>query len=62
LLKYIENGVRKIPEEKLETMRSRCESGLRKLGSANAAHAVELSPGLCELRARTLDLIKEDTS
>jgi nicotinate phosphoribosyltransferase len=62
LLKYIENGVRKIPEEKLEAMRSRCDSELRKLESADAAHAVELSPGLCELRARTLDLIKEDTS
>jgi len=61
-VKYMENGVRKIPEEKLQAMRSRCESEIRKLGSADAGHAVELSPGLCELRAHTLDLIQEDTS
>ena len=62
LLKYMENGVRNLPEERLQVMRSRCESEIRKLGSPDAGHAVELSPGLCELRANTLDLIKEDTS
>jgi len=62
LLKYMENGIRKIPPETLDTMRSRCYSELRKFGSADAGYPVELSPGLCELRAHTLDLIKEDKS
>jgi nicotinate phosphoribosyltransferase len=62
LLKYIANGKRIIPEETLDIMRSRCASEIRKLGSADAGYPVELSPGLCELRAHTLDLIKEDTS
>ena len=62
LLKYIENGVRKIPEESLDVIRSRCASEIRKLGSADAGYPVELSPGLSELRAHTLDLIKEDTT
>jgi len=62
LLKYMENGLRRIPAEKLEVMRSRCESQLRKLGSADAGYSVQLSPGLHQLRAHTLDLIKEDKS
>ena len=61
LLKYMEKGVRQIPAETLEVMRSRCQSELRKLGSANA-YPVQLSPGLHQLRAHTLDLIKEDKS
>jgi nicotinate phosphoribosyltransferase len=62
LLQYMEHGVRKIPAETLEVMRSRCQAEIRKLGSAPAGYSVELSPGLCELRAHTLDLIKEDQS
>src|SRR5262249_16179152 len=60
LVKYMENGVRKIRTETLDVMRSRCQSELRELGSANAGYPVALSPRLCELRAHTLDLIKED--
>jgi nicotinate phosphoribosyltransferase len=62
MLKYMENGVRRIPSETLEVMRSRCQSQLRKLGSADAGYSVQLSPGLHQLRAHTLDLIKEDKS
>jgi len=62
LLKYVENGVRKIATESLEVMRLRCQSEIRRLGSADAGYSVELSHGLCELRAHTLDLIKEDKS
>jgi nicotinate phosphoribosyltransferase len=60
LLQYMEKGVRKIPAETLEVMRSRCQSELRRFGSPGQAHSVELSPGLSELRAHTVDLIKED--
>ena len=60
LLQYMEKGVRKIPAETLEVMRSRCQSELPRFGSPGQAHSVELSPGLSELRAHTVDLIKED--
>jgi nicotinate phosphoribosyltransferase len=60
LLQYMENGVRKIPAETLDVMRSRCQSELRRFGSSSGAHSVELSAGLYELRAHTVDLIKED--
>ena len=62
LLKYMENGVRTIPPETLDAMRSRCQSEIRKFGSANEARAVQISPGLSQLRAHTLNLIKEDKS
>jgi nicotinate phosphoribosyltransferase len=62
LVKYMENGVRKMPAESLDVMRSRCESELYRPGLASPDYSVGLSPGLSELRAHTLDLIKEDSS
>jgi nicotinate phosphoribosyltransferase len=69
LLKFMENGARTGPVEDLDALRRRCQSQIEKLPGAllaltlsEAAYPVELSLGLRELRAHTLDLIKEDES
>jgi nicotinate phosphoribosyltransferase len=69
LRKYMDKGARTFPAETLDVMRSRCESEIRNLSRpllsfapATTAYPVELSPALRELRAHTIDLIKEDQS
>jgi len=69
LLKVMENGRRTQPAESLDRMRARCQSQIAKLSrpllsldTAETAYPVELSRGLRELRAHTLDFIKEEKS
>jgi nicotinate phosphoribosyltransferase len=69
LVKVMENGRRTQPAESLDRMRARCQSQIAKLArpllsldAAEPGYTVELSQGLREVRAHTLDLIKEDKS
>jgi nicotinate phosphoribosyltransferase len=69
LVKVMEQGTRRTAPEPIDTLRARCQSqveclpaSLHSLSRAESPYTVELGPGLCELRAHTLDLIKEDIS
>jgi nicotinate phosphoribosyltransferase len=69
LVKVMENGRRTQPAENLDRMRARCQSQIAKLPPAllsldtvGAPYPVDLSQGLRQLRAHTLDLIKEEKS
>jgi nicotinate phosphoribosyltransferase len=69
LVKVMDQGKRTAAAEPIDALRARCQSqvehlpaSLLSLFRAESPYAVDLGPGLCELRAHTLDLIKEDIS